>query len=215
MFPLPFCGCDIHFDDDQPSNLRSDKCMQELYARRRGKRPDCQYSCNKKCECNMHFIDCAYHRDAACSCWHNSECPFRFDPEQKVQICNCRKDNLGKNFEPKKECDPGCKHKKLYGSTQNCIEVQNTLYQQFDTLEQFQLLLENGLENKHMGKSGVNNTSSRSHSIFEIRIKTSSNEIDRIPLNKYGKISVVDLAGFEHQDCRGSEVFNQKMNILH
>merc|ERR1712137_673595 len=76
-------------------------------------------------------------------------------------------------------------------------------------------LLENGLENKHMGKSGVNDTSSRSHCIFEIRIKTSSNEIDRIPLNKYGKISVVDLAGFEHQDCRGSEVFNQKMNILH
>merc|ERR1712098_831036 len=35
MFPIPFCGCDIDWDDDQSPQLRSDKCMQELYARRR------------------------------------------------------------------------------------------------------------------------------------------------------------------------------------
>merc|ERR1711862_223927 len=182
---------------------------------RRYCKKDCEYTTQKKCGCNAHLSDCTIHRNSGfCSCWHHPSCEFRFYPCEVLGQCAYIDYRIGIDCECTKECNPGCQLKKLKESSQNLIGGQNTLYQQFDTIEQYHTLVENGLQNKHMGKSGANDTSSRSHSVLEIRVRSSGIGGNRTELDKYGKISLVDLAGFEHQDGRGGESFKAKMNIL-
>ena len=56
---------------------------------------------------------------------------------------------------------------------------------------------ESGIKNRHMCKTKMNDTSSRSHLIFCIIINVSNNESD---IKSIGKISFVDLAGSEKLD---------------
>ena len=66
-------------------------------------------------------------------------------------------------------------------------------------------VLQEGSASRTGGKNAVNNTSSRSHAIFQLKIKTELNIHNKDnPL--YGQFSLVDLAGNE----RGSETANDR-----
>ena len=66
-------------------------------------------------------------------------------------------------------------------------------------------ILQEGSSTRTSGKNAVNNTSSRSHAIFQLKIKTELN-INNKQNPLFGQFSLVDLAGNE----RGSETANDR-----
>jgi len=61
-----------------------------------------------------------------------------------------------------------------------------------------------GTVNRHVRATNMNDTSSRSHSIFTVTIESSEFGIDGKPHIKVGKLNIVDLAGSERMDKTGA-----------
>ena len=62
----------------------------------------------------------------------------------------------------------------------------------------------NGYVNRHVRATAMNDSSSRSHSIFTITVESSSFGADGKSHIKVGKLNIVDLAGSERQSKTGS-----------
>ena len=75
------------------------------------------------------------------------------------------------------------------------IEVGNTL--------ETEDLLTKGLSNRHTASTNMNRTSSRSHAIFCLSVKTEHTTIDGIRKVRNSKFTLVDLAGSERQKSTG------------
>jgi len=65
--------------------------------------------------------------------------------------------------------------------------------------------MDRGADNRHVAETQMNNTSSRSHSIFTIYIETAEKRADGSELVKGGKLNLVDLAGSERQSKTHAE----------
>lgn len=70
-----------------------------------------------------------------------------------------------------------------------------------------------GTVNRHVRATNMNDTSSRSHSIFTITIESSSIGPDGKPHIKVGKLNIVDLAGSERLDKTGAQGEGAKEGI--
>jgi kinesin family protein 3/17 len=65
-------------------------------------------------------------------------------------------------------------------------------------------IFQEGNLNRHVGKTNMNEHSSRSHSVFTITIESSEvNELGEVKV-KVGKLNIVDLAGSERQSKTGA-----------
>lgn len=58
--------------------------------------------------------------------------------------------------------------------------------------------------NRHVGRTNMNEHSSRSHSVFTITVESSEIKEDGKPHIKVGKLNIVDLAGSERQSKTGA-----------
>jgi Kinesin motor domain len=72
------------------------------------------------------------------------------------------------------------------------------------SIHEMKEVMEAGRKNRHVGETLMNRDSSRSHSIFAIKIETS--ESDKVGTNHYkaAKLNLVDLAGSERQSKTGA-----------
>ena len=72
------------------------------------------------------------------------------------------------------------------------------------SIHEMKEVMEAGRKNRHVGETLMNRDSSRSHSIFSIKIETS--DTDKTGMNHYkaAKLNLVDLAGSERQSKTGS-----------
>ena len=78
------------------------------------------------------------------------------------------------------------------------IEVCNTL----DAED----LLTKGLSNRHVASTNMNRTSSRSHAVFCLSVKTEHTTTDGIRKVRNSKFTLVDLAGSERQKSTGESM---------
>lgn len=63
--------------------------------------------------------------------------------------------------------------------------------------EDMMSIFQEGNLNRHVGKTNMNEHSSRSHSVFTITVESSEvNELGEVKV-KVGKLNIVDLAGSE------------------
>ena len=77
----------------------------------------------------------------------------------------------------------------------NIVGLNEKIVPNIESLVQ---LIDNGLKSRIVGKTGMNENSSRSHAILEINLRNVENG------KKHGKLSFIDLAGSE----RGGDVKN-------
>jgi hypothetical protein len=75
------------------------------------------------------------------------------------------------------------------------IEVGNTV--------EAENLFARGLENRHVASTNMNRTSSRSHAVFFLSVKTEHTTSDGIRKVRNSKFTLVDLAGSERQKSTG------------
>ncbi len=75
------------------------------------------------------------------------------------------------------------------------VEVQN--------LSDVEDLLANGLANRHVASTNMNRTSSRSHALFVLKVKTEDVTRDGLRKVRTSKFTLVDLAGSERQKNTG------------
>jgi kinesin family protein 15 len=75
------------------------------------------------------------------------------------------------------------------------IEVKNT--------KDAEDLLTKGLANRHVASTNMNRTSSRSHAIFVLSVKTEQTTSDGLRKVRHSKFTLVDLAGSERQKSTG------------
>ena len=71
------------------------------------------------------------------------------------------------------------------------------------TAAELSALMDKGFANRHVAATQMNDTSSRSHSIFMVRIECSE-VIDNKEVIRVGKLNLVDLAGSERQSKTGA-----------
>ena len=66
------------------------------------------------------------------------------------------------------------------------------------SIQDLNVVLHEGIKNRHQGSHELNKDSSRSHSLLTVYlISETTNKEENHTFNKYGKISFVDLAGSE------------------
>ncbi|XP_046570758.1 LOW QUALITY PROTEIN: kinesin-like protein KIF12 [Haliotis rubra] len=77
--------------------------------------------------------------------------------------------------------------------------VENLFSMECETLDDLMAVLEEGLRNRQTGSHGLNEFSSRSHSMLTVTIdsRQADQEDDNLYVTKRGKLSFVDLAGSE------------------
>ena len=85
------------------------------------------------------------------------------------------------------------------------VFIKNLSQPEVTTVDQIEAYMNSGNKNRSVGATAMNATSSRSHSLFTVRIETSE-QVDgtdeaRI---KAGKLNLVDLAGSEVRKTRAS-----------
>ncbi|KXJ04785.1 Kinesin-like protein KIF12, partial [Exaiptasia diaphana] len=76
--------------------------------------------------------------------------------------------------------------------------VENLFYVECDTLDDLTAVLEEGLKYRQVGSHGMNDHSSRSHSLLTVYVDIETvdpSDEAGIPILRHGKISFVDLAG--------------------
>ena len=71
----------------------------------------------------------------------------------------------------------------------NTIEAEEVLYQ--------------GMANRHVSATNMNRTSSRSHAVFVLTVKTSTESSGGVKKVRTSKFTLVDLAGSERQKSTG------------
>lgn len=75
------------------------------------------------------------------------------------------------------------------------MEVRNT--------QDAEDLLAKGLANRHVASTNMNRTSSRSHAVFVLSVKTEHTTSDGLRKVRNSKFTLVDLAGSERQKSTG------------
>lgn len=70
-----------------------------------------------------------------------------------------------------------------------------------------------GTVNRHVRATNMNDSSSRSHSIFTVTVESSEFGVDGKPHIKVGKLNIVDLAGSERMDKTGAQGDGAKEGI--
>jgi len=80
------------------------------------------------------------------------------------------------------------------------VTVKNT-----DEAEQ---LLFKGMSNRHVAATNMNRTSSRSHAVFVLNVRTEHTSFDGLQKVRNSKFTLVDLAGSERQKRTGELLFN-------
>eukprot|EP00029_Vermamoeba_vermiformis_P010617 TRINITY_DN5621_c0_g1_i1.p1 TRINITY_DN5621_c0_g1~~TRINITY_DN5621_c0_g1_i1.p1 ORF type:complete len:1483 (-),score=519.00 TRINITY_DN5621_c0_g1_i1:38-4486(-) len=78
------------------------------------------------------------------------------------------------------------------------IFVENLVEEAVSTADQAYRLLKYGATNRHVGKTAMNETSSRSHSVFTIYIQSKETKAG-VTAVKYSRLHLIDLAGSERQ----------------
>ncbi|XP_020904953.2 kinesin-like protein KIF12, partial [Exaiptasia diaphana] len=96
--------------------------------------------------------------------------------------------------------------------------VENLFYVECDTLDDLTAVLEEGLKYRQVGSHGMNDHSSRSHSLLTVYVDIETvdpSDEAGIPILRHGKISFVDLAGSERVKETKSvgEAFTESQNI--
>ena len=84
------------------------------------------------------------------------------------------------------------------------IHVQNLTYTVVEDKEQIDNVLAKGTRNRTVGATKMNESSSRSHSIFSIVIEMSEAEEGNESRFRMGKLNLIDLAGSERQSKTGA-----------
>lgn len=77
------------------------------------------------------------------------------------------------------------------------IVIANLREYSINDVNELMTAFEHGNKRRTTGKTGANNTSSRSHAVLQVFLKTDSDE------KVYGKLSFIDLAGSERGADRG------------
>jgi DNA repair exonuclease SbcCD ATPase subunit len=78
------------------------------------------------------------------------------------------------------------------------IYVENLVEEAVASADQAYRLLKYGATNRHVGKTAMNETSSRSHSVFTIYIQSKETK-QGVTAVKYSRLHLIDLAGSERQ----------------
>ena len=88
----------------------------------------------------------------------------------------------------------------------NGVYVENLQEVQVKNTSDAQSLLSRGLENRHVASTNMNRTSSRSHAVFVLNLKTEHTTPEGLKKVRNSKFTLVDLAGSERQKSTGMYV---------
>merc|ERR1712176_127896 len=97
-------------------------------------------------------------------------------------------------------------HLKVMVDKNERVNVVNLKELIVTSVEDVYEILQEGAKCRTSGQNAVNNVSSRSHAIFQLKIRRKSVKNIDSPKSLYGQFSLIDLAGNE----RGSETANDR-----
>ncbi len=89
----------------------------------------------------------------------------------------------------------------------NGVYVEGLKEIQVSNSSHAEALLAKGLANRHVASTKMNRTSSRSHAVFVLSVKTETVTADGLRKVRSSKFTLVDLAGSERQKSTGREGF--------
>jgi kinesin family protein 3/17 len=79
------------------------------------------------------------------------------------------------------------------------VYVKDLSRHEVRTMADIIALMARGSANRHVGATAMNADSSRSHSIFTVKVEASETQADGAQRLRAGKLNLVDLAGSERQ----------------
>jgi kinesin family protein 15 len=85
----------------------------------------------------------------------------------------------------------------------NGVYVEKLKEMEVKSVADAQSLLARGLANRHVASTNMNRTSSRSHAIFVLNMKTEHTTPEGLKKVRNSKFTLVDLAGSERQKSTG------------
>jgi kinesin family protein 15 len=94
----------------------------------------------------------------------------------------------------------------------NGVYVEGLKEVEVKTTHDAENLLAKGLSNRHVASTNMNRTSSRSHAVFVLSVKTEHTTLDGLRKVRNSKFTLVDLAGSERQKSTG-EFATGKMGL--
>lgn len=94
----------------------------------------------------------------------------------------------------------------------NGVYVENLKEVEVKNTSDAQSLLARGLANRHVASTNMNRTSSRSHAVFVLNVKTEHTTPEGLRKVRNSKFTLVDLAGSERQKSTGELMIGSVMH---
>lgn len=120
---------------------------------------------------------------------------------EKIQDLLVVSDNTTNSFIPQKKKDLEIRedHRK------RIVFVEGLSKYDIESPVDGMIKLQDGLANRHVGTTRMNAESSRSHSVFTIKIKSRQVDSSEVTHKKTSYLHLIDLAGSERQQSTGAE----------
>ena len=93
----------------------------------------------------------------------------------------------------------------------NGVYVEGLKEDEVRDMHDAESLLAKGLANRHVASTNMNRTSSRSHALFVLSVKTEHTTPDGLRKIRNSKFTLVDLAGSERQKSTGKFLIYEKL----